>query len=112
MKNSYLGLKDTVREALAHFFAALYPHHFGAEEVFEEEEKRRLESSLFKDSLLKAMKYFLNEERANEVFAVIEEKLPGIAALIVGLLAAWLKGDLFFVAVSCCATVFLTGLFL
>ena len=36
----------------------------------------------------------------------------GIAALIVGLLAAWFKGDLFFVAVSCCATVFLTGLFL
>ena len=34
----------------------------------------------------------------------------GIAALIVGLLAAWFKGDLFFVAVSCCATVFLTGL--
>ena len=36
----------------------------------------------------------------------------GIAALVVGLLAAWFKGDLFFVAVSCCATVFLTGLFL
>ena len=35
----------------------------------------------------------------------------GIAALIVGLLAAWFKGDLFFVAISCCATVFLTGLF-
>lgn len=36
----------------------------------------------------------------------------GIAALVVGLLAAWFKGDLFFVAISCCATVFLTGLFL
>ena len=36
----------------------------------------------------------------------------GIAALIVGLLAAWFKGDLFFVAISCCATVFVTGLFL
>ena len=36
----------------------------------------------------------------------------GIAALVVGLLAAWFNGDLFFVAVSCCATVFLTGLFL
>lgn len=34
----------------------------------------------------------------------------GIAALVVGLLAAWFKGDLFFVAVSCCATVFVTGL--
>ena len=40
MKNSYLGLKDTVREALEHFFAALYPRHFGAEEFFEEEEKK------------------------------------------------------------------------
>ena len=36
----------------------------------------------------------------------------GVAALIVGLLAAWFNGDLFFVAISCCATVFLTGLFL
>ena len=36
----------------------------------------------------------------------------GIAALAVGLLAAWFNGDLFFVAISCCATVFLTGLFL
>lgn len=36
----------------------------------------------------------------------------GIAALIVGLIAAWLNGDLFVVAVSCCATVFLTGLIL
>lgn len=36
----------------------------------------------------------------------------GIAALIVGLVAAWLNGDLFVVAVSCCATVFLTGLIL
>ncbi len=35
----------------------------------------------------------------------------GIAALIVGLLAAWFSGDLFLVAVSCCATVFVTGLF-
>ena len=59
MQNSYLGLKTTVREALEHFFAALYPRHFGAEEHFEEEEKKRLEFSLFKDSLLKAMKYFL-----------------------------------------------------
>ena len=36
----------------------------------------------------------------------------GIAALLVGLLVAWINGDLFVVAISCCATVFLTGLFL
>lgn len=34
----------------------------------------------------------------------------GIAALIVGLLTAWYKGDLFVVALSCCAAVFVTGL--
>ena len=38
--------------------------------------------------------------------------IAGIAALIVGLLAAWFSGDLFLVAISCCATVFITGLFL
>ena len=36
----------------------------------------------------------------------------GIAALIVGLLTAWYKGDLFVVALSCCAAVFVTGLIL
>ena len=37
--------------------------------------------------------------------------LAGAAALVVGLIAAWFKGDLFFVAVCCCITVFVTGLF-
>ena len=93
MNNSYLGLKDTVREALAHFFAALYPRHFGAEEHFEEEEKKRLEFSLFKDALLKSMKYFLNDKRAEEVFAILEEKLPGVAALIETDIRAAYEGD-------------------
>ena len=34
----------------------------------------------------------------------------GIAALVVGLVAAWYKGDLLFVAVCCCLAVFVTGL--
>ena len=93
MENSYLGLKDTVREALAHFFAALYPRHFGAEEFFEEEEKKKLEFSLFKDTLLKAMKYFLNDKRANEVFKILEEKLPEVAALIGTDIQAAYEGD-------------------
>ena len=38
--------------------------------------------------------------------------LSGFAALIVGLIAAWFCGDLFVVAISCCAAVFLTGLIL
>ena len=36
----------------------------------------------------------------------------GAAALAVGLIMAWINGDLFVVAVSCCVTVFLTGLVL
>ena len=92
MKNSYLGLKETVREALAHFFAALFPLHFGAEEFCEEEEKRRLEFS-FKDSLLKSMKYFLTEERAEEVFETLEEKMPNIASLIETDIQAAYEGD-------------------
>ena len=34
----------------------------------------------------------------------------GAAALAVGLVVAWVNGDLFVVAISCCVTVFLTGL--
>ena len=36
----------------------------------------------------------------------------GLAALIVGLVTAWIWGDLFVVAVSCCLAVFLCGLIL
>ena len=36
----------------------------------------------------------------------------GAAALAVGLIMAWINGDLFVVAISCCVTVFLTGLIL
>ena len=36
----------------------------------------------------------------------------GAAALVVGLIAAWVNGDLFVVAISCCLTVYVTGLFL
>ena len=35
----------------------------------------------------------------------------GVAALLVGLIVALVNGDLFVVAISCCATVFLTGFF-
>ena len=35
----------------------------------------------------------------------------GAAALAAGLLAAWFKGDLLFVAVCCCLAVFVCGLF-
>ena len=93
MKGNYLGLKNTVREALDHFFAALYPRHFGAEEHFEEAEKKRLEHSLFKDTLLKSMKYFLDEKCAENVFASLEEKLPEIAALIGTDIQAAYEGD-------------------
>jgi len=36
----------------------------------------------------------------------------GAAALIVGLIVAWITEDLFAVAISCCAVVFLVGLIL
>lgn len=36
----------------------------------------------------------------------------GLLALIVGVLMAWLNGDLFVVAISACVTVFVSGIFL
>lgn len=46
------------------------------------------------------------------ILTASDHVLAGAAALVVGLAAAWLNGDLFVVAISCCATVFLAGLFL
>lgn len=34
----------------------------------------------------------------------------GAAALVAGLIAAWISGDLFVVAITCCAAVFVVGL--
>ena len=44
------------------------------------------------------------------IIQATDKPLSGFAALIVGVLAAWLNGDLLFTAVCCCVAVFLTGL--
>ena len=44
------------------------------------------------------------------IITATDDIRSGIAALVVGLLTAWYKGDLFVVALSCCAAVFVTGL--
>lgn len=46
------------------------------------------------------------------IITATDHVLSGVAALVVGLLVAWFNGDLFIVAISCCLTVFITGLFL
>ena len=43
------------------------------------------------------------------IITVTDNMWSGAAALAVGLIVAWVNGDLFVVAISCCATVFLTG---
>ena len=45
------------------------------------------------------------------IIQATDKPLSGIVALIVGIAAAWINGDLFVVAVCCCVSVFLTGLF-
>lgn len=44
------------------------------------------------------------------IITATDNIVSGILALIVGLLVAWFNGGLFAVALSCCATVFLTGM--
>ena len=46
------------------------------------------------------------------IVEVTQSPLAGIAALIVGVVLAWLGAGLFPVAVSCCAVVFILELFL
>ena len=45
------------------------------------------------------------------IIEATDSPVSGIAALLVGLIAAWFKADLLFVAACCCISVFLTGLF-
>ncbi len=44
------------------------------------------------------------------ILEVTDNPAAGGLALAAGLVAAWFNGDLFVVAVTCCAAVFLTGL--
>ncbi len=46
------------------------------------------------------------------IILATQSVLSGVLALLVGLAAAWLIGDMFLVAILCCATVFISGLFL
>ena len=46
------------------------------------------------------------------IIQATQKPLAGVIALIVGLVAAWIKGDLFLVAACCCLSVFASGLFL
>ena len=46
------------------------------------------------------------------IIGATDKMWSGVLALVVGLIAAWVNGDLFVVAISCCLTVFVTGLFL
>ena len=41
-----------------------------------------------------------------------QNKISGVAALVVGILAAWFGADLFKTAVACCGVVFLLELFM
>jgi branched-subunit amino acid transport protein len=43
------------------------------------------------------------------IITVTDNMWSGAAALAVDLIVAWVNGDLFVVAISCCATVVLTG---
>lgn len=93
VKNNYLGLKNTVDETLEHYFAALFPLYFGSEECIDEEEKRKKEFALFKDCLVKAMKYFLDDDDAKLAYDSAEEKLPKIAEMIETDIQAAYEGD-------------------
>lgn len=46
------------------------------------------------------------------ILSATENPLAGGAALLVGLILAWVRGDLFTVAIGCCVTVFLVSMVL
>ncbi len=46
------------------------------------------------------------------ILTATENPLAGAAALVVGLVVAWVNGDLFATAIACCVTVFLVGIIL
>jgi hypothetical protein len=46
------------------------------------------------------------------ILTATDQIWAGVAALIAGLIVAWFWGDLFAVAITCCAAVFICGIIL
>ena len=45
------------------------------------------------------------------ILTATSRPLAGLLALLAGLVVAWVRGDLFTVAITCCVVVFVAGLF-
>lgn len=45
------------------------------------------------------------------ILTATSHPLAGLLALLAGLVIAWVRGDLFTVAITCCVVVFIAGLF-
>ena len=45
------------------------------------------------------------------ILTATSRPLAGLLALLAGLVVAWIRGDLFTVAITCCVVVFAAGLF-
>ena len=45
------------------------------------------------------------------ILTATSRPLAGLLALLAGLVVAWVRGDLFTVAITCCVVVFAAGLF-
>jgi len=45
------------------------------------------------------------------ILTVTDNIWAGAAALVAGIIAAWLSGDLFVTAITCCVAIFLVGIF-
>ena len=45
------------------------------------------------------------------ILHVTDNMAAGVAALVAGIIAAWFSRDLFIAAITCCAAIFIVGLF-
>lgn len=92
---NYLGFVDTVREMLEHFFASMFPYHFGAPESYEDmDTKVKEECAKAADCFFKALKFISPYEMQNHEYTeMLIGKLPEIKSVIITDIRAAYEGD-------------------
>ena len=73
--------------------------------------RKKLRSRFIKSFLFYVPYVTLAVMTCPAILTATSRPLAGLLALLAGLVVAWVRGDLFTVAITCCVVVFAAGLF-
>ena len=92
--NRYIGLEDTVREAISHLLTAMFPHYLGSlRDRFVPQEKRTWELMRAFDALSRSLRCVCGRDEADKLAAELIQTLPEIMDVLHTDIQAAYEGD-------------------